>query len=69
MYVYSLSAFLLRLSFALCNMFSILVITVARTGVMTLSSSEDPTIVAWVILTQLPACDRRADGRTDIRIY
>jgi len=35
---------------------------VLETRVMGLSSSEDPMIVAWVVLTQ---CQRVADGQTD----
>jgi len=35
-----------------------------ETRVMGLSSSEDPMIVAWVVLTQ---CQRVTDGRTDRR--
>jgi len=37
-----------------------------ETRVMGLSSSEDPMIVACVVLTQ---CQRVTDGRTDGRIY
>jgi len=37
-----------------------------ETRVMGLSSSEDPMIVAWVVLTQ---CQRVTDGRTDGWIY
>jgi len=37
-----------------------------ETRVMGLSSSEDPMIVAGVVLTQ---CQRVTDGRTDGRIY
>jgi len=33
-----------------------------ETKVMGLSYSEDPMIVAWVVLTQ---CQRETDGRTD----
>ena len=37
---------------------------------MGLSSSEDPVIVARVVLTQCQrVTDRRTDGRTDGRIY
>jgi len=35
-----------------------------ETRVIGLSSSEDPMIVAWVVLTQ---CQRMSDGRTDGR--
>ena len=37
-----------------------------ETRIMGLSSSEDPMIVARVVLTQ---CQRVTDGRTDGRIY
>jgi len=38
------------------------------TRVMGLSSSEDPMIVAWVVLTQCQwLTDVRTDGRTDLR--
>jgi len=37
-----------------------------ETTAMELSSSEDPVIVACVVLTQ---CQRVTDGRTDGRIY
>ena len=41
-----------------------------ETRVMGLSSSEDPMIVAWVILTQCQRVTvRRTNGRTDGRIY
>jgi len=41
-----------------------------ETRVMGLSSSEDPMIVAWVVLTQCQrVTDRRTDRRTDGRIY
>jgi len=37
---------------------------------MGLSSSEDPMIVAWVVLTQCQrVTDRWTDGQTDGRIY
>jgi len=39
-------------------------LSVLETRVMGLSSSEDPMIVARVVLTQ---CQRVADGRTDRR--
>jgi len=43
-----------------------------ETKVMGLSSSEDPMIVAWVVLTQCQRVtdrqtDRQTDGRTDGR--
>jgi len=37
--------------------------SVLETRVMGLSFSEDPMIVAWVVLTQ---CQRVTDGRTDL---
>jgi len=47
---------------------------VLETRVMGLSSSEDPMIVACVVLTQCQRVtdrrtDRQTDGRTDGRIY
>ena len=38
-----------------------------ETRVMGLSSSEDPMMIARVVLTQcqVPACDRQTDRRTD----
>jgi len=47
---------------------------VLETRVMGLSSSEDPMIVAWVVLTQCQRVadrrtDRQTDRRTDRRIY
>jgi len=39
-----------------------------ETRVMGLSSSEDPMIVAWVVLTQCQrVSDRQTDGQTDGR--
>ena len=42
-----------------------------ETRVIGLSSSEDPMIVAWVVLTQCQHVTdgRQTDGRTDRRIY
>jgi len=44
--------------------------SVLETRIMGLSSSEDPMIVAWVVLTQCQCVtDRRTDRWTDSRIY
>jgi len=41
-------------------------LSVLETRVMGLSSSEDPMIVAWVVLTQCQSVtDGRSDGQTD----
>jgi len=41
--------------------------SVLETRVMGLFSSEDPVIVAWVVLTQCQCVtDRRTDRRTDL---
>jgi len=37
-----------------------------ETRVMGLSSSEDPMIVAWVIIDTVPACDGQTDRQTDL---
>jgi len=48
-----------------CSLWNFAVkLSVLETRVMGLSSSEDPMIVAWVVLTQ---CQRVTDGQTDGR--
>jgi len=48
-----------------CSLWNLAVkLSVLETRVMGLSSSEDPMIVGWVVLTQ---CQRVTDGRTDGR--
>jgi len=54
---------LIRRSRSLCSLWKFAVkLSVRKQRVMGLSSSEDPMIVAWVVLTQ---CQRVTDGRTD----
>jgi len=51
-----------------CSLWNFAVkLSVLETRIMGLSSSEDPMIVAWVVLTQCQrVTDRRTDGRTDL---
>jgi len=54
-----------------CSLWNFAVkLSVVETRIMGLSSSDDPMIVAWVVLTQCQrVTDRRTDGQTDGRIY
>jgi len=58
---------LIRRSRSLCSLWNFAVKLSVRKLVMGLSSSEDPMIVAWVVLTQCQrVTDRWTDGQTDL---